>query len=69
MVVLVTCCGLSIGYGSHGKSRPVVTVLPLVISIAFFLIADIDTPRRGVIRVSSQNLLSLASSLRQKAVL
>jgi hypothetical protein len=39
-------------------------VLPLVVAIAFFLIADIDSPRRGVIRVVPQNLLSLSQSLR-----
>jgi hypothetical protein len=39
-------------------------VLPLVVSIAFSLIADIDSPRGGVIRVRPQNLVSLAESLR-----
>src|SRR5215468_7532111 len=39
-------------------------VLPLVVAIAFFLIADIDSPRRGLIHVKPQNLLSLAQSLR-----
>jgi len=39
-------------------------VLPLVVSIAFFLIADIDSPRHGVIRVIHQNLVSLSQSLR-----
>lgn len=39
-------------------------ILPLVLAIAFFLIADIDSPRWGVIRVQPQNLLSLAASLR-----
>jgi len=34
-----------------------------VISILFFLIADIDSPRRGLIRVVPQNLLSLRQSL------
>jgi hypothetical protein len=38
-------------------------LLPLVVSIAFFLIAEIDSPRRGVIQVTPQNLLSLAHSL------
>jgi hypothetical protein len=38
--------------------------LPLVVAIAFFLIADIDSPRSGVIRVVPQNLLSLSESLR-----
>jgi hypothetical protein len=31
-------------------------VLPLVVAVAFFLIADIDSPRGGVIRVHPQNL-------------
>jgi hypothetical protein len=35
-------------------------VLPIVISIAFMLVADIDTPRHGIVRVSPQNLTSLA---------
>jgi hypothetical protein len=38
-------------------------VLPIVVSISFFLIADIDSPRGGVIVVEPQNLVSLAQSL------
>jgi hypothetical protein len=38
-------------------------ILPLILSIAFFLIADIDGPRGGVIRVHPQNLISLAQSI------
>jgi len=33
-------------------------------SIAFFLIADIDSPRGGIIHVNPQNLVSLVESLR-----
>jgi hypothetical protein len=33
------------------------------LSIAFTFIADIDSPRRGIIRVHPQNLISLAQSL------
>jgi hypothetical protein len=39
-------------------------VLPLVTSISFFLIADIDSPRGGVIRIQPQNLLSIENTLR-----
>ena len=39
-------------------------LLPLVLSIAFFLIAEIDSPRRGVIQVTPQNLINLSESLR-----
>jgi hypothetical protein len=34
------------------------------VSISFFLIADIDSPRGGVILVQPRNLVSLAQSLR-----
>ena len=55
-----------VGYGAQ-STRPdsfLMTVLPLVVSIAFLLIADIDSPRSGIIRVVPQNLSSLAASLR-----
>jgi hypothetical protein len=57
---------LLLGFGARNPKaeRGLHLVLPLVVSIAFFLIADIDSPRRGVIRVNPQNLLSLAESLR-----
>jgi hypothetical protein len=38
-------------------------VLPFVLSIAFFLIADIDSPRLGLISVTPQNLQLLQDSL------
>jgi len=38
-------------------------VLPLVISLALFLIADIDSPRGGIIRIVPQNLQILAQSM------
>jgi hypothetical protein len=39
-------------------------ILPFILSIAFLLIADIDSPRGGFIHVSPQNLISLSQSLR-----
>jgi hypothetical protein len=35
-----------------------------IVTIAFFLVADIDSPRSGVIRVAPQNLIALSGSLR-----
>jgi hypothetical protein len=43
---------------------PLFLVLPFILSIAFLLIADIDSPRGGFINVSPQNLISLSRSLR-----
>ena len=55
---------LGLGARTAKAASLVFLVLPLVVAIAFFLIADIDSPRRGVIRVVPQNLLSLSHSLR-----
>jgi len=38
--------------------------LPVVVATSFALIADIDSPRGGIIRVSPINLVSTAQSLR-----
>jgi hypothetical protein len=63
MGALAVCCCALIGYDSYRRRALLVTVLPFILSIAFFLISDIDSPRRGVIRVLPQNLISLSESL------
>jgi hypothetical protein len=66
MVAIAVCCNLLIGYGARDiKSEGfLLVILPLVVSISFMLIADIDSPRGGLIRVHPQNLTSFADSLR-----
>jgi hypothetical protein len=64
MAVIAICCNLLIGYGAHRTDRRVFLIMPVAVSIAFFLISDIDSPRGGAIRVAPQNLLSLSQSLR-----
>jgi hypothetical protein len=66
MGTIAICSNLLLGYGARNAraERGLHLVLPLVVSIAFFLIADIDSPRQGVILLNPQNLLSLAESLR-----
>ncbi len=66
MVLIAVCCHLLIGYGARDAraKRFLLVILPLVMSIAFFLIADIDSPRHGVIRVKPVNLMSIAETLR-----
>jgi hypothetical protein len=63
MAAIAICCNLVIGYSAHGKRNLVFLVFPLAVSISFFLIADIDSPRGGIIRVLPQNLISLSQSL------
>jgi hypothetical protein len=65
MAAIAIFCNLLIGYGgrSGGARTSLLLVLPLVIAISFMLIADIDSPRGGVVRVHAQNLASLSRSL------
>jgi len=64
-VALFAC--LLLGVGAHKANRLLILVLPFVTSIAFFLIADLDSPRRGMIHVHPQNMESLSESLKAQA--
>ena len=68
MLAIAICCNVLIGYCIRrtGAEGVVFLVLTLVVAISFFLIADIDSPRWGIIRVVPQNLTSLAQSLHPK---
>lgn len=65
MVVVAASCNVLLGYGTHRRAGGMLLVTPVTFALAFFLIADIDSPRSGVIRVAPQNLMDLAVSLRR----
>ncbi len=52
-----------LGYGARRMKPRFFMVLPLVVAVSFLLIADIDSPRGGIIRVHPQNLASLRDGL------
>ena len=58
-------CNVLLGYGATKLEPKLFMVLPLVVAVSFFLIADIDSPRGGVIRVHPQNLERLRTGLGQ----
>jgi hypothetical protein len=66
MFTIGVVCNLLLGYGAQARKleQKLMLVLPLVVAITFMLIADIDSPRGGFIRVQPQNLNSLQDSLR-----
>lgn len=66
MVAIAVACNVLIGYGLRDEKAvgPLLLILPFIVSISFFLIADVDSPRAGVIRVHPHNLESLGASLR-----
>ena len=66
MALIALLCNVMVGYATS-RATPrtlLLLILPLLIAIAFLLIADIDSPRGGVIRVGAQNLLSLSEQMR-----
>jgi hypothetical protein len=66
MLAIGICCNVLVGYGARNVKAEgiLLLVLPLVVSVSFYLIADIDSPRGGFIRVKPQNLISLVDSVR-----
>src|SRR6516165_10196060 len=66
MGLIAILCNLMLGVSArHLEGRSSFFVLPLVMAIAFFLIADIDSPGGGgVIHVTPQNLLALGKLMR-----
>ena len=65
MFAIAIACNAMIGFSGHrpqGRARRYY-LLPLIVAISFFLIADIDSPSWGVIRIHPQNLQVLAKSL------
>ena len=52
-----------VGFHSKRKRSRLLILLPIAVSLSFFLIAEIDSPRSGIVRIHAQNLESLADSL------
>lgn len=65
MAAISVCCNVLIGYEARPSKRQgiLLVVMPIVLSISFLLIADIDSPRGGLIHVNPQNLISLSHSM------
>jgi lipopolysaccharide export LptBFGC system permease protein LptF len=64
MLIIALCCNLLIGYSTRRTRAESVMflVMTLIVAVSFFLIADIDSPRGGIIRVQPENLVGLSQS-------
>jgi hypothetical protein len=60
MGLIAILSNMLLGYRERKTDVLVLLILPVIVSIAFFLIADIDSPRGGVIQVAPQNLMSVS---------
>jgi hypothetical protein len=65
LAVIAICSNVLLGYGSSRTRGQLgfFLILPFVVSLAFMLIADLDTPRSGFVQVVPANLISLSESL------
>ena len=68
MAAIAVCANALVGLGARNAKQEftLLLILPLVVAIAFFLIADIDSQRGGFILVKPPNLLSLSQSLHSR---
>jgi hypothetical protein len=66
LYVIVTLAGTSVGYhaGLTGTRRPLVAIVwALIFSVVILLIADLDNPRRGALKVSQQAMENLLRTM------
>ena len=64
MGLIAIASNLLLGYGERQKGALLLLVLPVIVSISFLLIADIDSPRGGIIRVLPHSLIALSHSIK-----
>ena len=63
MGLIAIFANLLLGYRERSSGVLMLLVVPVVVSVAFFLIADIDSPRGGVIRVTPHNLIAVSQTM------
>ena len=66
MCLIAIACNVLVGYGERRTRAFVLLILPVIVSVSFFLIADIDSPRvgSGVIDVLPQNLIAATRAMK-----
>jgi hypothetical protein len=66
MGIIAICGNTMVGLYLRGilPRSSLLMVLPAVVAVSFFLIADIDSPRGGLIHVKPENLINVAQALR-----
>lgn len=64
MGLIAIFANLLLGYRERSSGPLAPFVLPVIASIAFFLIADIDSPNGGVIHVAPHNLILASQSMK-----
>ncbi|QKM61552.1 hypothetical protein DN92_06945 [Polynucleobacter arcticus] len=68
MAAIAVGANVLVGFGARNFNQNIglFMIFPIMISISFFLIADIDSPRGGVIRIDPRNLIDLKQNIAPK---
>jgi hypothetical protein len=64
LFVVAACCNFLIGFGAERLSSATHAILPLTASLAILLIADVEGPHNGFVRVHPINLIDAEASIR-----
>jgi hypothetical protein len=64
MALIAVFCNLLVGYGEPHRGLLPLLVLPLIVSVSLFLIADMDSPRTGLIRILPVNLILASQAMK-----
>jgi hypothetical protein len=64
LFLIAVLSNVLLGYGAHARALVLSVILPLAVAVSFLLIADIDSPRGGIIRIQPKNLQALAASFK-----
>ena len=64
MASMAIACNSMLGYSERRRRAFLLLVIPIIVSISVLFIADIDSPRGGVIRVLPHNLIALSHSIK-----
>jgi hypothetical protein len=63
MLFVAVFCSFLFGYSEERTSRWRLLILPIIVALPLGLVADIDSPRHGLIHVVPQNLLAQLTSM------
>jgi hypothetical protein len=64
MIAIAVFSNFLVGYGAKKRHSFMFLILPMAIAVSFFLIADIESPQGGIIRVAPQNLILLSETMK-----
>lgn len=63
MILVAVFCSFLFGYSEYRSSRLRLWILPVIVALPLGLVADMDSPRYGLIHVVPQNLLAMQATL------